>query len=128
MKRFELLIAMLAALPCTAAAQSRPPLTDGVRRFVTITPRSSRFEMLGEAGFRPEQAIQIMTLNGAQILGQDREYGSVTPGKRADLVVLRGNPVATGTDIYNVVTVFRDGVGFDSARLAEAAKGLVGIR
>src|SRR5262249_3143958 len=51
------------------------------------------YELLIEAGFSPEETVQIMTSNGARILGKDREVGSIAPGKTADLVVIRGNPV-----------------------------------
>ena len=86
------------------------------------------YELLIEAGFTPVQTIQIMTLNGAKILDVDDQLGSITPGKLADLVVIRGNPIANHGDIRNVVTVFKDGVGYDSAKLIEAVKGQVGIR
>jgi Amidohydrolase family len=86
------------------------------------------YELLVEAGFTPVEAIRIMSLNGATILREQAQRGSVEPRKVADLVVIRGNPVATPSDIYNVVTVFRDGVGYDSAKLLAAAKGLVGVR
>jgi imidazolonepropionase-like amidohydrolase len=84
-------------------------------------------ELLVRAGFRPEEAIQIATLNGARILGEDSLLGSVVPGKVADLVVIKGDPVRTPGDLYNVVTVFKDGVGYDSARLQAAARGKVGV-
>lgn len=86
------------------------------------------FELLVEAGFSPEGAIRIMTLNGARILGLDATLGSVAAGKRADLVVVRGHPAATPAAIYEVVTVFRDGLGYDAAALREGARGLVGVR
>ena len=85
------------------------------------------YEMLIEAGFRPEEAVQIMTFNGARILGKDHETGSIAPGKLADLVVIRGDPVRSPKDIYNVITVFKGGVGYDSMKLRGAAKGLVGV-
>jgi hypothetical protein len=85
------------------------------------------YELLVAAGFTPEKAVQIMTLNGARILGLDAVTGSVAVGKAADLMIVRGDPVATPSAIYDVVTVFQDGVGFDSARLRDAAKGRVGI-
>ena len=81
-----------------------------------------------EAGFSPAVAIQIMTLNGARVLGLDDRTGSVVPGKAADLVVIEGDPAAHPAEIRNVRTVFRDGIGYDSARLYAAVKGLVGIR
>jgi len=86
------------------------------------------YELLIEAGFSPVEAIQIMSLNGARILGVDKELGSVTAGKRADLVVIRGNPIAQPADIRQVTTVFKDGVGYDSAKLIASVNGLVGIR
>jgi hypothetical protein len=85
------------------------------------------YELLVEAGFTPEQAIRVMTLNGACILGEEARIGSVAVGKNADLVVIRGDPVATPSAIYAVTTVFRDGVGYDSARLRAAARGKVGV-
>ncbi len=86
------------------------------------------FELLIEAGFTPVEAIQIMTLNGARILGVDERLGSVTAGKLADLVVIRGNPIATPGDIRNVTIVFKDGVGYDSPKLLASVKGVVGVR
>jgi imidazolonepropionase-like amidohydrolase len=86
------------------------------------------FELLVEAGFPAEDAVRIMTLNGAMVLGMQERIGSVEPGKQADLVVLRGDPTKTAGDIRNVVTVFRRGVGYDSAKLLESVKGMVGYR
>jgi imidazolonepropionase-like amidohydrolase len=86
------------------------------------------YELLIEAGFSPVEAIQIMSLNGARILGVDKELGSVTAGKRADLVVIRGNPIAQPAEIRQVTLVFKDGVGYDSAKLIASVNGLVGIR
>ena len=84
------------------------------------------YELLVQAGFTPEQAIRIMTLNGARILHEEARVGSIAPGKAADLVVIRGDPVATPSQIYEVATVFRDGVGYDSGRLRAAARGKIG--
>jgi hypothetical protein len=86
------------------------------------------FELLIEAGFSPVEAIQVMSLNGARILGVDDRLGSIATGKLADLVVIKGNPVATPAEIRNVTIVFKDGVGYDSPKLLGAVKGLVGIR
>ena len=74
------------------------------------------------------EAIQIMTFNGARILGVDKELGSIAPGKLADLVVIRGNPIARPAEIRKMTIVFKDGVGYDSAKLLASVKGLVGIR
>lgn len=86
------------------------------------------YELLIEAGFKPVEAIQIMTLNGAKVLGADQQYGSIAAGKSADLVVIRGDPIAKPAEIRNVVTVFKEGLGYDSAKLIESVRGQVGIR
>jgi imidazolonepropionase-like amidohydrolase len=86
------------------------------------------YELLIEAGFTPVEAIRIMTLNGATVLGVADRLGSIAAGRIADLVVIRGNPIATPGDIRNVTIVFKDGVGYDSAKLLASVTGLVGIR
>ena len=85
------------------------------------------YELLVEAGFTPPQVVQIMTSNGAKVLGVDDRLGTVTPGKLADLVVLRGDLTANPLVIREVTTVFKDGVGYDSPKLIAAVKGRVGI-
>lgn len=86
------------------------------------------YELLIEAGFTPVEAIRIMTLNGATVLGVADRLGSIAAGKLADLVVMRGNPIASPGDIRNVTIVFKEGVGYDSPKLLASVKGLVGIR
>lgn len=85
------------------------------------------YELLVEAGFTPPQTVQIMTSNGAKILGVYDKLGSIETGKLADLVVLEGDLASQATVIRNVRTVFKDGVGYDSAKLIAAVKGRVGI-
>ncbi len=86
------------------------------------------FELLIEGGFTPVEAIEIMSANGAKILGVYDELGSIEAGKIADLVVIDGNPIANPAEIRNVTLVFKDGFGYDSARLIESVQGVVGIR
>jgi imidazolonepropionase-like amidohydrolase len=84
-------------------------------------------ELLVESdGFTPLEAIKIATLNGATYLGQQATIGSIAPGKDADLVVLNGNPAANINDIEKVEIVFKDGVGYDSAKLLDSIKGRYG--
>jgi imidazolonepropionase-like amidohydrolase len=85
-------------------------------------------ELLVEAGFTPLEAIQIATLNGAKFLGEASTIGSIAPGKAADLDVVKGDPSTNIKDIENVAIVFKDGVGYDPAKLTDAAKGTVGLR
>ena len=84
-------------------------------------------EILVEAGFTPLEAIHIATQNGATFLGRD-DVGTIAPGKRADLVVVDGNPARDIHDIEKVETVFKDGVGYDSKKLIDAVRGNVGLR
>jgi hypothetical protein len=85
------------------------------------------YELFIEAGFTPAQAVRIMSLNGAKVLGVDKELGSVQRGKRADLVVLEGDLTVDPTVIEKPSTVFKDGVGYDSAKLIASVEGRVGI-
>lgn len=85
------------------------------------------FELLVEAEFTPEEAIQVMSANGAKLLGELDRRGTIEAGKVADLAVIRGNPLRAPTDIYNVTIVFRGGLGYDSAKLIDSVKGKVGL-
>jgi imidazolonepropionase-like amidohydrolase len=83
-------------------------------------------ELLVEAGFAPVQAIRIATLNGAVYLGREAQIGSIAVGKKADLVVMKGDPVNRIADIENVAYVFKDGVGYDPDKLLDSVKGHYG--
>jgi imidazolonepropionase-like amidohydrolase len=85
-------------------------------------------ELLVEAGFTPVEAIHIATYNGAQYLGEADRIGTIAAGKQADLVVIKGDPARKIEDIENVETVFKDGIGYDSAKLIESVRGVVGSR
>ena len=85
-------------------------------------------ELLVEAGFTPVEAIRIATFNGAQFMGEADRIGSIAAGKQADLVVIRGDPSANIADIEKVETVFKDGIGYDSSKLINSVRGLVGLR
>jgi hypothetical protein len=85
-------------------------------------------ELLVEAGFTPVQAIQVATENGAKYLGRDDRIGTLAAGKQADMVLIKGDPSKNIEDLENVETVFKAGIGYDSARLIEAVRGQVGIR
>ena len=61
------------------------------------------------------------------VVNADR-IGTITPGKQADLVVIKGDPAKKIEDIENVETVFKDGIGYDSAKLIESVRGVVGLR
>jgi imidazolonepropionase-like amidohydrolase len=84
-------------------------------------------ELLVEEGFTPLEAIRIGTLNGATFLGRANRAGSIAIGKDADLVVINGDPSSRIGDIRNVQIVFRQGVGYDPAKLIESVRGKVGL-
>jgi enamidase len=84
-------------------------------------------ELFVDAGFTPLEAISIATLNGAKYLRRDKQVGSLAMGKQADLVVIDGNPAAAIGDIRKVETVFKQGVGYDPAKLIASVSGKAGI-
>jgi imidazolonepropionase-like amidohydrolase len=84
------------------------------------------YELLIEAGFSAPEAVQIITLNGARILGEQNRTGSIEAGKAADLVVIRGNLSTNARAIHNVSLVFRDGYGFDPVKLRNEVRGKLG--
>ncbi|WP_417657824.1 amidohydrolase family protein [Pseudidiomarina aestuarii] len=57
-------------------------------------------ELLREAGFNALEVIQAATLNGAEALGMESEIGSVIPGKKADLVIVKENPLRNFKVLY----------------------------
>jgi enamidase len=86
-----------------------------------------QLELLVEAGFTPSEAIAIGTLNGAKYLGRDARIGSIAAGKQADLVVLNGDPSRDIAEVRKVEIVFKQGVGFDPAKLVASVSGRVGL-
>ena len=86
-----------------------------------------QLELLVEAGFSPLEAIGIGTANGAKSLGRDARVGTIAVGKQADLVVVNGDPSANIGDVRNVEIVFKQGVGFDPAKLIDSVRGKAGL-
>jgi imidazolonepropionase-like amidohydrolase len=85
-------------------------------------------ELLVEAGFNPIEALKIATYNGALYLGEGDRIGTLAAGKQADMILIKGNPARDIADIEKVEMVFKDGIGYDSAKLVEAVRGSVGLR
>jgi imidazolonepropionase-like amidohydrolase len=84
-------------------------------------------ELLVEAGFSFPQAIKICSLNAAEYLGRDKETGTIETGKRADLVLINGDPTKDVKAMRNTEIVFKNGVGFDSKKLFDSVKEKVGL-
>jgi imidazolonepropionase-like amidohydrolase len=85
-------------------------------------------ELLVDAGLTPLEAIQVATLNGAKLLKIDDRVGTLEVGKAADLIVVNGDPSKKISDIRRTELVFKDGIGYDSRKLLDSVKGLVGIQ
>ena len=49
------------------------------------------------AGMDPEDALALVTINTAKVLGLDEYVGSLEPGKHADFVIWNGDPLSTET-------------------------------
>jgi len=63
-------------------------------------------------GMTPLEAISAATRLPAQALGKSAEFGTVDPGKYADVIVIDGNPLENMGDLKNVVHVFKEGVQY----------------
>jgi enamidase len=84
-------------------------------------------ELLVEAGFGFPEALKLATLNGARFLGRDRDVGSLAAGKRADILLIDGDPMRDVMAVEKMPLVFKKGVGYRSAAIFAAMKGQVGI-
>ena len=66
--------------------------------------------LLGErGGLGAHEAIRMVSAIPARAIGLEREVGSVSPGLRADLLVVRGNPLESLRALLEVAAVYRDG-------------------
>ncbi|HEY6850454.1 MAG TPA: amidohydrolase family protein, partial [Terracidiphilus sp.] len=61
------------------------------------------------AGFTPLQALQTATLNPAKFLNRLDEFGTVQPGRIADLVLLDANPLVDIANTRKIAAVVSDG-------------------
>ncbi len=77
-------------------------------------------ELEVKAGIPTNKALQIATYNAARLLKQDGELGSIAPGKRADLLLVEGNPAEKISDIRRCRQVMKNGTLYDSAALYRA--------
>jgi imidazolonepropionase-like amidohydrolase len=71
--------------------------------------------MFVESGLTPMQAIQAATLNVAKSFRKDKDFGSVEPGKHADIIAVEGDPLQDMWAVHNVRMVMLDGKLVDTA-------------
>lgn len=83
------------------------------------------YELLIEAGFSTQEAIQVMTGNGSKALERN-DIGTIQLGKRADFVILNGNLENDTSTIKNVEAVFKKGIGYDPESILETVQGQFG--
>jgi hypothetical protein len=72
-------------------------------------------EALVDAGVTPMQAIMASTKWSAELLGQEANFGTIEPGKLADLILVEGDPLADIKATRNVRTVIMEGKVIDTA-------------
>jgi imidazolonepropionase-like amidohydrolase len=78
-------------------------------------------ELYVEAGMKPIEAIQAATIVSARAMKHDRDSGTVEAGKRADLILVDGNPLQNISDIRRVSKVVANGRMYDCAKLWQVA-------
>jgi hypothetical protein len=72
-------------------------------------------QMLTDLGITPMKAIQGATLWSAEVIGQQRDLGSIEPGKLADFTIIEGNPLADIGVTKNIRMVIKGGEVMDTA-------------
>ena len=82
---------------------------------------SRELELYVEAGLPAKDVLYAATLGSARVMKQDGRSGSIAAGKRADLVLIDGNPLEQMADIRRTNLVMKGGVIFNGAALATAA-------
>lgn len=66
-------------------------------------------EMFANNGMDEFEAIKTATINAAELLGMDKEIGSIELGKIADLVIIRANPIENISNINQIEYVIKSG-------------------
>jgi imidazolonepropionase-like amidohydrolase len=70
---------------------------------------AKQFAYMVRYGMNPMQAIQSATIRAAELLGKEETLGSVQPGRFADLVAVKGDPLQDIRVLENLTHVMKDG-------------------
>jgi len=90
--------------------------TDGLPGFTL----HRELELYAQAGISPPEVLRIATLGAARVAHKDKELGSITPGKLADLVLIDGDPAKRISDVRRTALVMKDGALYEPAALYKA--------
>jgi imidazolonepropionase-like amidohydrolase len=93
------------------------PLVAGTDQTIPGYSVYRELELYVAAGFTPMEALQAATIVPARAMNVESELGTIEPGKRADLIVLDGDPLENIRNIRTVRAVVANGVLFDPAPL-----------
>jgi imidazolonepropionase-like amidohydrolase len=93
------------------------PIVAGTDQAVPGFSLDREIELYVQAGFTPMEAIQAATLVSAQAMGMEKESGTIEAGKRADVILVDGNPLENISDIRKVSAVFAGGRMYQPAAL-----------
>ena len=78
-------------------------------------------ELFARAGIPTRDVIRMATLDAARAMKLDKKLGTIAPGKRADLVIVQGDPIADLKAMRHTVFTMRAGVLFKTEALYAAA-------
>ncbi|HEX7285486.1 MAG TPA: amidohydrolase family protein [Candidatus Angelobacter sp.] len=93
------------------------PIVAGTDQAVPGHSLHREIELYVQAGFTPMEAIQAASLVPARVMGLEKEVGTLETGKRADLIVIAGDPLADIRNTRNVQFVITNGVMYNTAEL-----------
>ena len=93
------------------------PIVAGTDQTVPGHSLHREIELYVQAGFTPMEAIQAATIVPARVMGLDKEIGTVEAGKRADVIILDGNPLESIRNVRKVEFVITNGIMYNCAEL-----------
>jgi len=93
------------------------PMVAGTDQAVPGHSLHREIELYVQAGFTPMEAIQAATSLPAKVMHLDGQVGTIQPGKRADLIVVAGDPLSNIRDIRKITTVIARGRTYETAAL-----------
>ena len=96
------------------------PIVAGTDQAVPGYSLHRELELYVQAGFTPMEAIQAATLVPARAMGVQDSVGTVTAGKRADILVVDGNPLEDFSALRNVWLVVAGGRRYQPAPMWES--------